>query len=65
MFRDPLNKLRGAQIVRILCQLTVYVRNIFAFMVLPWYLKALVGVNVNQIRMRAARWQLKYSMLYL
>jgi hypothetical protein len=65
MFWDKLNKLKGAQIVRILCKFTVYVRNIFAFTVLPWYLKALVGENVNQIRMRAARWQLKYSMLYL
>jgi len=65
MFWDKLNKLKNAQIVRILWKFTVYVRNIFALTMLLWYLKALVGENINPIRMRAARWQLKYSMLYL
>jgi hypothetical protein len=51
--------------MRTLNEFPVYVRNIFAFMVLPWYLKASEGENIDQIRMRAARWQLKYSMLYL
>ena len=57
--------IKGAQIMRILNEFSDYVRNIFASILLPWYLKSLEGENVNQIRMGAARWQLKYSMLYL
>jgi hypothetical protein len=38
-----LKDIKGAQIVRILNRFSDYVRNIFAFMLLPWYLRESEG----------------------
>jgi len=54
-----LKDIKGAQIVRILNRFSDYVRNIFAFMLLPWYLRELKGENVDPIRMRAPLQQRK------
>jgi len=43
MFLGKFNDMKSAQIVRILNRFLDYVRNIFALMLLPWYLRGSDG----------------------